>query len=72
MVRTLFSVAQILQPSVIFVDEVDSLLSQRNESENEATRRIKTEFLVNLHLSFVFRCTLHILNIYTLGAIRRM
>lgn len=46
MVRALFAVAKIHQPSVIFIDEIDSLLTQRSEGEQEATRRIKTEFLV--------------------------
>ncbi|KCZ74920.1 hypothetical protein H311_04110, partial [Anncaliia algerae PRA109] len=46
MVRALFYLARKMQPSVIFVDEIDSLLSQRQENENEGTRRIKTEFLV--------------------------
>lgn len=47
LVRALFSLAKALAPSIIFVDEIDSLLSSRSGSgENEATRRIKTEFLI--------------------------
>ncbi|KAH9260848.1 hypothetical protein BASA81_001315 [Batrachochytrium salamandrivorans] len=46
MVRALFAVAAVRQPSVVFIDEIDSLLTQRSAEENEASRRIKTEFLV--------------------------
>lgn len=47
LVRALFQLAKALAPSIIFVDEIDSLLSSRSgSSEHEATRRIKTEFLI--------------------------
>ena len=47
LVRALFSLARALAPSIIFVDEIDSLLSSRGGStEHESTRRIKTEFLI--------------------------
>ncbi|XP_050452752.1 fidgetin-like protein 1 [Cataglyphis hispanica] len=48
MVRALFAVAKVHQPSVVFIDEIDSLLTQRSETEHESSRRLKTEFLVQL------------------------
>lgn len=48
LVRTLFAVAAFRQPAVVFIDEVDSLLCQRSAEENEASRRMKTEFMVQL------------------------
>ena len=47
LVRALFALAKVLAPSIIFVDEIDSLLSARSgSSEHEASRRSKTEFLI--------------------------
>lgn len=47
LVRALFALAKALAPSIIFVDEIDSLLSARSGStEHEASRRSKTEFLI--------------------------
>uniref|UniRef100_A0A8C3WDI4 Spastin n=1 Tax=Catagonus wagneri TaxID=51154 RepID=A0A8C3WDI4_9CETA len=46
LVRALFAVARELQPSIIFIDEVDSLLRERREGEHDASRRLKTEFLI--------------------------
>lgn len=48
MVKTLFAIARAKQPSVIFIDEIDSLLCSRKEGEQESSRRVKTEFLVEL------------------------
>ncbi|XP_063428259.1 spastin-like isoform X2 [Mytilus trossulus] len=46
LVRAMFTLARELQPSIVFMDEVDSLLCERREGENDASRRLKTEFLV--------------------------
>ncbi|XP_073140134.1 uncharacterized protein [Henckelia pumila] len=46
LVRTLFLVAISRQPSVIFIDEIDSIMSTRTANENEASRRLKSEFLI--------------------------
>ena len=48
LVKTLFKLAVIHQPAVIFIDEIDSLLWNRTENENEAGRKIKTEFMVHM------------------------
>eukprot|EP01064_Diplonema_japonicum_P036756 TRINITY_DN8374_c5_g1_i1.p1 TRINITY_DN8374_c5_g1~~TRINITY_DN8374_c5_g1_i1.p1 ORF type:complete len:489 (+),score=80.85 TRINITY_DN8374_c5_g1_i1:49-1515(+) len=47
MVRVLFACAEEVAPSVVFIDEVDSLLTTRGE-EHDAMRRLKTEFLVQM------------------------
>ncbi|GLJ38246.1 hypothetical protein SUGI_0778610 [Cryptomeria japonica] len=45
-VRALFSLAAKISPTVIFVDEVDSMLGQRTRAgEHEAMRKIKNEFM---------------------------
>ncbi|KAF2070764.1 hypothetical protein CYY_007912 [Polysphondylium violaceum] len=46
LVRALFAVARHFQPSIIFIDEIDSLLTSRNSNDSESARRIKTEILV--------------------------
>ncbi|KAJ8249444.1 hypothetical protein GJAV_G00234980 [Gymnothorax javanicus] len=46
LVKALFAVARGLQPSIIFIDEIDGLLRERREGERDASRRLKTEFLI--------------------------
>lgn len=48
LVKNLFELARQHKPSIIFIDEVDSLCSSRSDNESESARRIKTEFLVQM------------------------
>ena len=48
LVRVLFELARLHAPSTIFMDEIDAILGQRKSSEHEASRRLKTELLIQV------------------------
>lgn len=47
-VKQLFALGREQKPSIIFIDEIDSLCGNRSEGDSESGKRIKTEFLVQM------------------------
>lgn len=46
LMKCLFALAYEKAPAVIFIDEIDSIMGARGGQEHEASRRLKTEFLI--------------------------
>lgn len=47
MVQALFSLAAKVSPTIIFIDEVDIMLSERSRNDNVSSRKFKNEFLLH-------------------------
>lgn len=45
LVNAVFSLARKLQPSIVFIDEIDAVLGQRRSGEHEASGMVKAEFM---------------------------
>lgn len=48
LIRNLFQLAREKAPSVVFIDEIDSLLTTRSSEQSESARRMLNEFLVQM------------------------
>ena len=46
--KALFQMARAERPSIIFIDEIDSIAGERSSDENEVSRRVKTDFLMQM------------------------
>ena len=51
LIAGLFGLARKVQPAIVFVDEIDSFLRQRNSNDHEATAMMKAEFMTCMLLS---------------------
>jgi SpoVK/Ycf46/Vps4 family AAA+-type ATPase len=45
LVRAVFSLARKLQPTIVFIDEIDAVLGQRRSGEHEASGMVKAEYV---------------------------
>ena len=55
LVSGLFSLARKTQPSIIFIDEIDSFMRERSKGDHEVTAMMKAEFMTCVHISLPAR-----------------
>ena len=60
LVAGLFSLARKTQPSIIFIDEIDSFLRERTKGDHEVTGMMKAEFMTCGPLFFRFLTTFNL------------
>lgn len=63
LVAGLFSLARKTQPSIIFIDEIDSFLKERSRGDHEVTGMMKAEFMT---------CAIHSFSISVLTFVHRL
>lgn len=52
MVNAVFSLARKLQPTIVFIDEIDAVLGTRRSGEHEASGMVKAESVIHFPYSF--------------------
>ena len=60
LVAGLFSLARKTQPSIIFIDEIDSFLRERTKGDHEVTGMMKAEFMTCGPIFFRFLTTFNL------------
>jgi ATPase family AAA domain-containing protein 1 len=55
LIAALFSLARKTQPSIVFIDEIDSFLRQRQKEDHEATGMMKAEFMTYVSKEYYLR-----------------
>lgn len=54
LVAGLFSLARKVQPSIVFIDEIDSFLRERTKGDHEVTGMMKAEFMTYAFQAYLF------------------